>query len=254
MGCTGSHKILLVTPNIPRVFQVTKHIPEKASENYCCPTVGRKRVQEQDSHQLATDRKEQERERNMWRLVIIGCGPRLRRVGYGCVKKYQKITLLFAFRDGLKFRIRQLPTSAPKFRFLTDSVIGIQKMGSLPVVNSHRTAVIQLSSWRCSMTVSLRRENNTKETPSYHDAPTIMLTIQHRLQNSSILMALPHLVRICSRYGCCCYDRCCPWSGGTNCILVHRCSFSAFGAMDISLLCRTWELELVCVSCPAECQ
>ena len=38
------------------------------------------------SHRPATNRKEQERDGKMWRLEIVECGLRLRRVGNGCVK------------------------------------------------------------------------------------------------------------------------------------------------------------------------
>jgi hypothetical protein len=52
-------------------------------------TFSQRRKPPQDSHQPATNRKEQEREREMCKLVIVEYELRLRSVRNGYVKKYQ---------------------------------------------------------------------------------------------------------------------------------------------------------------------
>jgi hypothetical protein len=54
---------------------------------------GSKHVQEQDSHQPAANRKEQERERKICRLVIIQCGMRLQRARNWYVKRNQSLNV-----------------------------------------------------------------------------------------------------------------------------------------------------------------
>ena len=56
------------------------------TKNFGFPTAGKNHLQECDSHQLAVNRKEYERERKMYRSVIVEVGLRLRRVGNGHVK------------------------------------------------------------------------------------------------------------------------------------------------------------------------
>jgi hypothetical protein len=106
-----------MTPNIPRVFQVTKHIPGKASENFYCPTVGGKTstVAGQTSAGHKQEGTGHEEEDVKMCDYTVECGLRLGRARKGYVKEYQQIILLFVFRDVLKFRIRRLPTSPPLF-------------------------------------------------------------------------------------------------------------------------------------------
>ena len=86
-----SRKIRFGTP-YPGFFQIieVRHLWQHLQKCWLS-RCGRKHVQEQDSHQSATNRKEQDRERKMCELVIVESGLRQGRARKGCVKKNNEV-------------------------------------------------------------------------------------------------------------------------------------------------------------------